>query len=396
MAGHQLTYTTDQLIGGYQTAVIGADGNPLGRSSAVHYAASPGYHGGAVEGAMSAVHHVQQPIIHHHHQQQQQQQQHWSTSGGGGGGGGAGGGSQAASMFTTRQDKSLGILTERFVQLLKDAPDGVLDLKAAAEYLRVGQKRRIYDITNVLEGIGLIEKRSKNCVQWKGASPATNSPEIQAKLTQLTDEINHLKHLESKMDAYKQQIEQSLVNVTEDPDNQPYVYLTHQDLCAIFEGKTSLVIKAPHGTRLEVPIPDEHESYYSDGGRRVQYQVHLRSASAPITVLVINQEDADVAEGGDAAGGGGGMRVVPVSGQIDEIIDQERQQQQQHLAAEAAAAAAAAANSGEDAADDGQPDGVGGDSSQQAETGGSGPSRRNQEFPFVLREEESLHTLFDA
>uniref|UniRef100_A0A1I8HCV2 E2F_TDP domain-containing protein n=1 Tax=Macrostomum lignano TaxID=282301 RepID=A0A1I8HCV2_9PLAT len=239
-------------------------------------------------------------------------------------------------MFTTRQDKSLGILTERFVQLLKDAPDGVLDLKAAAEYLRVGQKRRIYDITNVLEGIGLIEKRSKNCVQWKGASPATNSPEIQAKLTQLTDEINHLKHLESKMDAYKQQIEQSLVNVTEDPDNQPYVYLTHQDLCAIFEGKTSLVIKAPHGTRLEVPIPDEHESYYSDGGRRVQYQVHLRSASAPITVLVINQEDADVAEGGDAAGGGGGMRVVPVSGQIDEIIDQERQQQQQHLAAEAA------------------------------------------------------------
>jgi hypothetical protein len=30
------------------------------------------------------------------------------------------------------------------------------------------QKRRIYDITNVLEGIGLIEKDSKNHVRHKG------------------------------------------------------------------------------------------------------------------------------------------------------------------------------------------------------------------------------------
>lgn len=29
------------------------------------------------------------------------------------------------------------------------------------------QKRRIYDITNVLEGIGLIEKKSKNNIAWK-------------------------------------------------------------------------------------------------------------------------------------------------------------------------------------------------------------------------------------
>ena len=33
--------------------------------------------------------------------------------------------------------------------------------------LDVRQKRRIYDITNVLEGIGLIEKETKNTIRWK-------------------------------------------------------------------------------------------------------------------------------------------------------------------------------------------------------------------------------------
>ncbi len=45
---------------------------------------------------------------------------------------------------------------------------------AAAEQLTV-KKRRIYDITNVLEGIGLIEKKSKNNIQWKGYCDAGRS-----------------------------------------------------------------------------------------------------------------------------------------------------------------------------------------------------------------------------
>lgn len=41
----------------------------------------------------------------------------------------------------------------------------MVDLNWAAEVLKV-QKRRIYDITNVLEGIQLITKKSKNNIQW--------------------------------------------------------------------------------------------------------------------------------------------------------------------------------------------------------------------------------------
>uniref|UniRef100_H3G7T6 E2F/DP family winged-helix DNA-binding domain-containing protein n=1 Tax=Phytophthora ramorum TaxID=164328 RepID=H3G7T6_PHYRM len=66
----------------------------------------------------------------------------------------------------SRYDSSLGLLTKRFVELIQATPSKDLDLNTAAESLGV-QKRRIYDITNVLEGIGLIEKTSKNNIHWK-------------------------------------------------------------------------------------------------------------------------------------------------------------------------------------------------------------------------------------
>lgn len=65
-----------------------------------------------------------------------------------------------------RFDSSLGLLTKKFINVLRESRDGVLDLNQAANQLNV-QKRRIYDITNVLEGINLIEKTTKNHIRWK-------------------------------------------------------------------------------------------------------------------------------------------------------------------------------------------------------------------------------------
>lgn len=48
-----------------------------------------------------------------------------------------------------RQQNSLSVLTRKFIDLITCAKDQVIDLNTAVKELKV-QKRRIYDITNVL------------------------------------------------------------------------------------------------------------------------------------------------------------------------------------------------------------------------------------------------------
>lgn len=53
----------------------------------------------------------------------------------------------------------------RFLELLLMAPDGSMDLREATTSLQT-RRRRVYDITNVLEGISVIEKQTANKVKW--------------------------------------------------------------------------------------------------------------------------------------------------------------------------------------------------------------------------------------
>lgn len=187
----------------------------------------------------------------------------------------------------SRHEKSLGLLTAKFVNLLQEAKDGILDLKIAADQLAVRQKRRIYDITNVLEGIGLIEKRSKNSIQWKGAGPGCNTKEISEKLHNLKVEINALDNIERVLDERRLWIQQSLKNVSEDSENEQHAYVLHDDVCKCYQAETLLAIQAPSGTHLEVPPPE-----INGLTQKPRYQIHLNSHNGPICVLLVNHDPA--------------------------------------------------------------------------------------------------------
>ncbi|CAJ1061795.1 transcription factor E2F3-like [Xyrichtys novacula] len=179
----------------------------------------------------------------------------------------------------TRYDTSLGLLTKKFVDLLAQSADGVLDLNLAAETLQV-QKRRLYDITNVLEGIHLIKKKSKNNIQWMGCSLL----EVEGALSQrqrLTAEVSALGEEEQRLEQLIQRCSLDMRHMSDSQSNQkyPFVGSRHIKQLGNLRDQTVIVVKAPTDTKLEVPDPDESLS------------IHLTSTKGPIDVLLCPDEE---------------------------------------------------------------------------------------------------------
>ncbi|CAH8442455.1 unnamed protein product [Schistosoma rodhaini] len=144
-----------------------------------------------------------------------------------------------------------------------------------------------------------------------GGSAATNGPDIQARLDELQAEVEYLENLEKKVDEHRGKVLQSLKNVQEDLDNLQYAYVTHQDLINIFQDRTMLIIRAPPGTKLEAPVPEnpmDQQPVQTIFSLKRSYKVHVKSFTTPIHVLLVNQE-----EGSDKA------RVLPVPATSDSI-----------------------------------------------------------------------------
>ncbi|NWZ56255.1 E2F1 factor, partial [Haliaeetus albicilla] len=191
----------------------------------------------------------------------------------------------------SRYETSLNLTTKRFLELLSQSPDGVVDLNWAAEVLKV-QKRRIYDITNVLEGIQLITKKSKNNIQWLGNQATVGAPG-QHRL--LEKELRELQAAERQLDNLIQTCTVQLRLLTEDPANQQYplvqgwdgagwAYVTCQDLRSIVDPSEQMVmvIKAPPETQLQVSDPAE------------AFQVSVRSTQGPIDVFLCPEDSSGV------------------------------------------------------------------------------------------------------
>lgn len=214
---------------------------------------------------------------------------------------------------TTRQEKSLGILTSRFVTLLQEAPGGLLDLKTAADTLVVRQKRRIYDITNVLEGIGLIEKKSKNSIKWLGAGPGCNSIEMMEKLMQSKEELRQLQEQEVEIEKYYRWCKQSVDNITDDKTNKLNAYVSDRALLDAFPEQTILVVQAPMGTLLEVPIVDPPQGHLTQtitnttnssntttanddstiNKKNIRHRIHIKSNNGPVNITLVHGEERE-------------------------------------------------------------------------------------------------------
>ncbi|XP_020778172.1 transcription factor E2F1 [Boleophthalmus pectinirostris] len=180
----------------------------------------------------------------------------------------------------SRYDTSLNLTTKRFLDLLSQSADGVVDLNWASQVLDV-QKRRIYDITNVLEGIQLISKKSKNHIQWLGnridGEAVSRQKALQREVCDLTDTEERLDELITKCNL-------QLRLLTEEPQNKKLGYVRCQDLKKSFDSPDQLVmvIRAPPETQMQVSEPSEG------------YQVSLKSTQGPIDVFLCPEDSSGV------------------------------------------------------------------------------------------------------
>lgn len=183
-----------------------------------------------------------------------------------------------------RYDSSLGLLTRKFINLIHEAEDGTLDLNRTAEVLEV-QKRRIYDITNVLEGIGLIEKTSKNHIHWK-ASDSLGTSKLDDQVVRLKAEIESLHVEECRIDDSIREKQELLRTLEENENHQKYMFLTEEDIASLpcFQNQTLIAIKAPQASYIEVPDPDEDISF-----PKRQYKITVRSTTGPIDVYLLSK-----------------------------------------------------------------------------------------------------------
>jgi len=192
----------------------------------------------------------------------------------------------------TRAGKSLGLLTQRFIRFLQNTPAGLVDLNTAAEKLNVTQKRRVYDITNVLEGIGLIEKRSKNVIHWKGGQLRKRGgaidlkPGEEQKMYKLKNDLTELEREERLLDTHLRWMKQSIRNVCENQDNCKFAYTTQSDLLEVFPDSMVVALQAPPTTSVEINSVGRL-AYPED----MRYELKLTSRCGPASVFIVNKDE---------------------------------------------------------------------------------------------------------
>jgi hypothetical protein len=154
-----------------------------------------------------------------------------------------------------RQENSLGELTINFIDYVKTKGLELININEIVKKLKV-KKRRIYDITNVLEGIGYIKKLGKNQIKWIKADflkeniILNNNNEDSNKINKFLE----LKKENDKLDLFLKEINLEFEKINEKPETKNYAYVTYDDLKNLADNNNNkmIAIKAPIDTSIEI------------------------------------------------------------------------------------------------------------------------------------------------
>lgn len=141
------------------------------------------------------------------------------------------------------------------------------------EKLKV-QKRRIYDITNVLEGkmnsgIGIIQKGNKNKIKWKGTLSNYQDLQIDKEIGLAKKELDRLKEDNKNINNKIERSTETLKKLVSSDEYSNFAYINLKDLNKLYhmgpENNILLFLKVPtNDCELRIPRPDEIEFFFEN------------------------------------------------------------------------------------------------------------------------------------
>ena len=205
-----------------------------------------------------------------------------------------------------KQENSLGQLTKNFLDYIKKKGRVPININDLVKDLKV-KKRRIYDITNVLQGIGYIEKKGKNEILWIKNENTINIPNskndipLESYITnysQLKVELEGLKDQKKKIEENLDKFREEFKLISEKQQFPKYGYITFKDITdfSINENLNFMVIKAPKGTLINVIDDEEAKKAYTkikiqmDNGK-IQKNEKLLSTLENLHHIFFNSQD---------------------------------------------------------------------------------------------------------
>ena len=188
---------------------------------------------------------------------------------------------------TNRKELSLGTVARKFVKMVYAEPTGIMVLNIASDILGV-KMRRICEVVNVLEGIGLVKKTRTNEVQTCRKHG----------LAGLHIEPADLEADENRLDIL---IEQAKFLCNEQYEDKKQAYIDHEDITIArqLKDQTVLVIKAPAETQIHIPDPEHNHRMYIRS--KAEIGVHI-SADHEDDPGAENSQQVDHNKGEDALG----------------------------------------------------------------------------------------------
>ena len=179
----------------------------------------------------------------------------------------------------TCQENSLGQLTKNFINYIKMTGKKSININDLVNELSV-KKRRIYDITNVLQGIGYLQKSGKNEIIWtKTVKSKKNSKKKIEKLKKSNNNYNiqksnivQLEQENARLDEEIKNFRDEFNSIAKKSEFLKYGYVSMDDLrnISINSQKDLYIIKASKGTVMNILDKNDIKIAYNNSKKAIE------------------------------------------------------------------------------------------------------------------------------